>query len=283
MMSQYIEVLSAGYSYHTRPFHSSARDGLKQYLLRLQSEGACSVLLDGRPTEVESGDLLLFKPTDPYELSIGERSLGAAENEETKVSSGDYFIFCRGEWLDEWWKQIAPPQRIKLSRIEYNQWLPHFRNIVTERRKSDTIGQQIADSLLKVLCLQIERFITLYGASHRDGRAFLAVRMRAYVEDHALTSFTISDVAKHVGLSVSRTVHLYKEMFGKSIMQHAMDIRMESALERMTFTPLTLEQIAETSGFGSYSYFHRCFKDKFGISPREYRNAKLSAIGRAGP
>ncbi|WP_199617337.1 AraC family transcriptional regulator [Paenibacillus alkalitolerans] len=272
MKQQDIEVLSAGYSYHTKPFHSSAREGLKQYLFRLQSEGKCKVLINGKLTEIEPGDLQLFKPSDPYELLIEESFRSKDEPKETKASSGDYFIFCRGDWLDRWWGRNHPPQKLKVSL--HNHWLPHFRNIVAERRKGDGIGLQISEHLMKVLCLQIERFIAIYGKTPSDNRSIPAIRMKTFVEEHALSSFTVSDVADHVGLSVSRAVHLYKEMFGKSIMQHAMDIRLEVALERMLYSPLTLEQVAETSGFGSYSYFHRRFKEKYGSSPRDYRSAK---------
>lgn len=268
-----IEVLSAGYSYHTRPFHSSARDGLKQYLFRLQSEGKCRALVDGKMTDIEAGDLLLFKPTDPYELVIREQAADTADT--AKTSSGDYFLFCRGEWLDRWWALKQPPQKMKVSL--HSHWLPQFRSIVAERRNNDEIGFRITGHLMKALCLQIERFLSIYGTSPSEGRSFLAMRMKTFIEEHALSSFTISDVAGHVGLSVSRTVHLYKDIFGKSIMQHAMDVRLEIALERMLYTPLTLEQVSETAGFGSYSYFHRCFKEKFGCSPRDYRNDRLQA------
>jgi AraC family transcriptional regulator of arabinose operon len=33
---------------------------------------------------------------------------------------------------------------------------------------------------------------------------------------------------------------------------------------------MTLEHIAETCGFASYSYFHRVFRSHFGMSPAEY-------------
>jgi AraC family transcriptional regulator of arabinose operon len=33
-----------------------------------------------------------------------------------------------------------------------------------------------------------------------------------------------------------------------------------------------LERIAESAGFGSYTYFHRVFRSKYGISPKQYRD-----------
>ena len=54
------------------------------------------------------------------------------------------------------------------------------------------------------------------------------------------------------------------------MIQYAMDIRLALALERMNYSKLTLNQIAESSGFGSYAYFHRVFRERFGMSPSQY-------------
>ncbi|WP_245247400.1 helix-turn-helix domain-containing protein [Paenibacillus sp. PvP091] len=43
-------------------------------------------------------------------------------------------------------------------------------------------------------------------------------------------------------------------------------------MERMKYTSITLEQIAESCGFGGYSYFHRVFKEHYGVSSGVYRS-----------
>ena len=50
--------------------------------------------------------------------------------------------------------------------------------------------------------------------------------------------FKLEDVAAHVGISVSRAVHLFKEAFGTTIMQYTMDVRLSMAKERIVFSPL---------------------------------------------
>jgi AraC family transcriptional regulator of arabinose operon len=70
---------------------------------------------------------------------------------------------------------------------------------------------------------------------------------------------------------VSRAVHLYKEVFGQSIMQHALEVKLNLARERIIYTDMPLDIIAATSGFANYTYFHRVFRRHFGLSPKEYR------------
>jgi AraC family transcriptional regulator of arabinose operon len=66
-------------------------------------------------------------------------------------------------------------------------------------------------------------------------------------------------------------VHLFKETFDTSIMQYTLDIRLNMARERIIFSPMSLEQAAESSGFANYTYFHRVFRSRFGMSPKEFR------------
>jgi AraC family transcriptional regulator of arabinose operon len=66
-------------------------------------------------------------------------------------------------------------------------------------------------------------------------------------------------------------VHLFKETFGTTIMQYTMDVRLNMAKERIVFSPLSLEDVAETSGFANYTYFHRVFRSRFGQSPKQFR------------
>ncbi|UUZ97522.1 helix-turn-helix transcriptional regulator [Paenibacillus sp. P25] len=75
-------------------------------------------------------------------------------------------------------------------------------------------------------------------------------------------------------MSLSRAVHLFKACYGKTMIQYALEIRLNAALERMKYSSMTLEQIAETCGFASYSYFHRVFRARYGVSPAQYRAAE---------
>ena len=50
-----------------------------------------------------------------------------------------------------------------------------------------------------------------------------------------------------------------------------MEVRLNFAIEQMKYTGSTLEEIAENSGFGTYSYFHRVFRRLKGMSPGKFR------------
>jgi AraC family transcriptional regulator of arabinose operon len=257
-------ILTCGYSYHTQKFSNSYKEGVSTYLFRLQTEGSSYAQVKGRMTLIETGDLLLFKPGDEYDLRIDEHTNSL---QQTLISSGDYYIMCKGDWVDEWWHKSPKPQKIRIAVNE--RLLTLWRQIILEKRRFEEDNKELNDYLLRALCLYIDRAITENISSH--GSSFLATRMKSFIEEHAILPLKIEDVAQHVGISVSRAVHLFKECFNKTIIQYAQEIRLSTSVERMAYSYLTLEQIAETSGFGSYSYFHRVFRDKYGVSPKTYR------------
>ena len=250
-------ILFCGYSFHTNGYHSQHKSGYPSYLFRLQTEGHCEVVVKGRKVNLEKGDLLLIKPGDHYELLVKDGQI-----------SGDYHLVCDGTWLDEWWSRSTKPD---ISRIDLDEkLLALWRHIMIEKRRPASIAKRRTHWLFATS--------TLFNAgtdcqrNGHDHQSPLSVtRMMRYIEEHATSNFKVEEVALHAGLSVSRSVHLFKSSVGKTMMEYALEIRMSAAIERMKYSSMTLEQIADECGFGAYSYFHRVFKKKYGVAPGEYR------------
>lgn len=255
------KILLCSYSYHTQKFHLDRR--LQTYFFRIQTEGCCQVLLNGTMTWVNKGDLLLYKPGDTFEMLVSEY---IDELGQRCISSGDYFVFCLGDWVDQWWNTAHRPQKIRIQIDD--RLISVWRQLILEKRRFLDENTELSDYLLRSICLLIDRAIK--ETESLRGKPFTALRMKQFIEEHASQPFKVGDVANHVGLSVSRAQHLFKECYGKSMIQYAMDIRLALALERMNYSKLTLNQIAESSGFGSYAYFHRVFRERFGMSPSQY-------------
>ncbi|MGN7763748.1 helix-turn-helix domain-containing protein [Paenibacillus sp. 22594] len=257
-------ILSAGFSVHRKPFHMSGGDSVQYYLLRLQTEGRSRTMVDGVLTTVESGDLMLFAPSDPYYLSIDKESYPVGK---PRIESGDYHIFCGGPWIEEWWTRKQRPLVLPMPLSDY--FLGLFRQIVLEQRRLSNPSPEISACYLQILCLEIDRLMSEQPAVSPKG--YLAYRMKQYVEEHAAYPFRLEDVAGHVDISVSRAVHLFKEAFGTTIVKYVNDVRLDMARERITFSPMPLEHVSETCGFANYTYFHRLFRGRFGMSPKQYR------------
>ncbi|MGG1876790.1 AraC family transcriptional regulator [Paenibacillus cisolokensis] len=260
------QVVAADFSFHRKPFEMTLPDGFDSYLMRLQTNGRCRAVIDGELVHIEPGDLLICHPGQPYELKIDDE-LNA--HGELTIESGDYHIFIKGDWVDAWWNAVKRPAKIRMPLEE--RYLSHFRSLVLEQRRITNPYPQIADYTVRILCLEVDRLLSEQPST--TPKTYLAYRMKNYIEENASSMFKLEDVAGHVGISVSRAVHLFKEAFGTTIMQYTMEVRLNMAKERIVFSPLSLEDVAETSGFASYTYFHRVFRSRFGVSPKQYRMA----------
>ncbi|SDS95192.1 AraC family transcriptional regulator, arabinose operon regulatory protein [Paenibacillaceae bacterium GAS479] len=261
--SQGARVILCDYSRHLQPFQQSMRGGLETYLFRLQTEGEATVLLDGRMTSVVPGDLLLFPPGEAYEIAI------EAPGPSSRFgASADYFLMAGGPWLDRWWQEQPRPRRARIA--DDGKILGIWQQLSLESRRLDGGSPAILSALLQALCLLLERAIS-EAPSKGGAAALLAMKLKHFVEAHATTVFTLEKAAVHAGISKTRAVHLFKQETGSSIMQYAQQVRLALALRLMDNSQLTLEQIAEESGFGTYTYLHRVFRERYGISPGSYR------------
>ncbi|CAG7618498.1 AraC family transcriptional regulator [Paenibacillus allorhizosphaerae] len=263
------EVLLCGCTFHTKRFYQSHADpGLSSYLIRLQTEGTCTVIVEGREYKLVPGDLLLLRPGTVYELRIEEEAANTALEETPRIISGDYYMFAQGEWLDAWWNGTEKPWRVK---IEPNDAiLSLWKQIILEKCRIKEDNFELISHLMRALCLYLERIISETSPAYH--KPYMAARMKRYVEAHAIETFTVEEVAKYVGLSVSRAAHLFKESYGKTMIQYAMDIRLTGAVDRMNYTNMTLGQISDSCGFRSYTFFHKAFKEKYGVTPAVFRS-----------
>lgn len=250
------------HSLHTLPFKTTHSEPVLSYILRLQTAGDCVAIHNGKVIDVKAGTFLLVKPGEPFEIVVDN------PNNPEKIHCEEYQLVCEGEWIENWAEEKICQQRFHIEDFEkiVNIWK---MLIVEDRQLSEDNDKSLPNCLLQVICLLIEQSANGHG-THKS-YPFVVRKMMRYIEDHATTSLKVDDVASHVELSVSRSSFLFKSHIGKSMMEYALDVRLNIAIGKMKFTSETLEQIAEDSGFNTYNYFHKVFRKKYNKSPGDYR------------
>lgn len=95
-------------------------------------------------------------------------------------------------------------------------------------------------------------------------------RVLSYIETHyAAGSLTELASLLHYDLySLSREI---KRQTGKTYTQLVQEKRLAQAVFLLKNTDRTVDQIAGAVGYENMGYFHRIFKEAFGVSPRNYR------------
>ena len=82
---------------------------------------------------------------------------------------------------------------------------------------------------------------------------------------------SIPELARRCAVSESALYAAFKKHCDKSILEVRREIVMERAKEQLILTDRTIEELAQALHFSSGAYFRKCFKDFYGISPREMR------------
>lgn len=83
--------------------------------------------------------------------------------------------------------------------------------------------------------------------------------------------FGVEDLASEIGFSKSQLWRKVKAITGKSLNQIIREIRLNEAVRFIKNSNLTASEISYKVGFGSPSYFNKCFHDHFGCTPGEYK------------
>lgn len=81
----------------------------------------------------------------------------------------------------------------------------------------------------------------------------------------------IDYIARELGCSRSVFYRKIKGLTDISPNDFVRNYRLKSAAEKIINDPLSLSEVAEQTGFSSYSYFSKAFKKHFGVTPKEYQ------------
>ena len=88
---------------------------------------------------------------------------------------------------------------------------------------------------------------------------------------HPHSKMNADALAREVGINVAKLQAGFKQVFGKSIYQFHLALRLQIATELLLTTDKPIEQIASKSGFNSADAFTRCFRAKFHCPPSAWR------------
>lgn len=139
----------------------------------------------------------------------------------------------------------------------------------------------------KVLIARIENLLVQYGqrkltfrqnqdinlkllASRETDEAFLK-RMVCFIEDHLQdSSFDLEQLASGMNLSKSTLNRKLKTMTDLTPMDFVRNIRLKYACRLLENGEASITEVAYAVGFSDPHYFTKCFKEAFGVAPKNY-------------
>ena len=105
----------------------------------------------------------------------------------------------------------------------------------------------------------------------------LMERVHDYILEHLEQRLTIQQLSQQFGISGTSLKVSFRKFYGTPIHQYILDHRLAWATQLLCTTELSVLQISATVGYGSASQFGVAFKNKYHVSPSQFRaEAKMS-------
>src|SRR5687768_5065637 len=104
------------------------------------------------------------------------------------------------------------------------------------------------------------------------GDVFLE-KLKKEIDDNLTNDqFSVEELAKNIGMSRSQLHRKLSSVTGQSVSQFIREHRLQLGMTLLKEGNLTAAEVADRIGFGSPTYFNKCFNEYYGFPPGEVKN-----------
>src|SRR5262245_30005521 len=103
--------------------------------------------------------------------------------------------------------------------------------------------------------------------------------LQIWIAEHLGSRLSVEDLAERMAMSVRNFERVFTREVGQTPSQYVLQVRVESARQKLERTEGGLKQVAAAAGFGSVDVMRRAFVRLLGITPRRYRELAYPSSG----
>lgn len=237
---------------------------------------------------------------DEFHLVIITEGEGVFESKETgrkKVSAGDAFLLFPGVWhrykplkktgwTEQWVGFSGELAKSFMNNGFFNPKQPiiekcnrasvlNYFDILFELFKNEPFGYQ---RLASGICMQLiaEAYNIQQSSNNDDYLNSMVSYAKHLMYKKICSSINLEKIAQDFGVSYSKFRVDFKKQTGSSPLQYYLQLKIEKSKEMLLQSTKTQKEIAYALGFESDHYFNRLFKQKMGITPKQFRNQQVS-------
>ena len=178
---------------------------------------------------------------------------------------------------------IQPPREQFLLQI--NQVLSALLAFGMEYGVAETIGKNnklFSSDYMEISSVsEIQEELVRYGEqilqqvyiSKSSSSSVIVRRTKEYIKTHyADAELCLEQIADALDVNLQYMCFLFKKQTDMTIGNYILQTRMEMAGKLFQRTNCNVSEVAQKVGFLDVSYFSKCFKKYFGVSPKQYQN-----------
>lgn len=184
-------------------------------------------------------------------------------------------------WHFQWivfWGSDARRQMKRIGLDETNVYFTFRFADVLERLTDDVLYQAHSDCELHTYMKGIFYLILSYHKKQyvmdirgTDGGWQYAESAMQYMDLHYWENVRVDDIAEVLHISRKYLCEVLERCIGMSTKEYLLSKRVEIAAELLLQTEMTVSEVAREVGYEEYTQFSRLFRQKKGISPRQFR------------
>lgn len=229
------------------------------HVLQYVTHGKGTLELNGKKYPVYKGDMFFLPentnccyygdPIDPYSY---------------------YWVSIKGKYANYLLRKCNITEENPVCHLQDRKIEKLFCNIFQNMRRNN-----LATSL-QVLSYLYELFAILakkYTEENPNELHYLIEKALAYMEGHFQERITITTLCEYLSCDRAHFTKLFKKQLSVSPKEYLLQLRLSHSRTLLKETQKTIEQIATECGM-EHAAFSAIFKQRYGISPNNYRKRK---------
>lgn len=245
-----------------------------EFIAIKKGEGIVSVnLVD---YDVKAGDVVFVFPGQLHSISQKGNSSMEYENIlfKEELLSNKTSDLCYQEFMKPLFSGITPISPVSNENCYFHPAIMTQIENIGKLCSKQPIGYQLAlkGCLFHILFLLTTNIEDTKNTITNKKSLEKIKSILAYINEHYSEPITIEEIASHCLYSKSYFMKFFKETMGMGFIAYLNDYRLEIAAKMLLESSDNVLEIAEQCGFDNLSYFNRCFKRKYGVTPGKYRN-----------
>ena len=144
-------------------------------------------------------------------------------------------------------------------------------NLIWTALNPHPFGRRILENTMNLLFLQLVNSTDMIKDTKADFEKQLLLKSLHYIENNYKTA-SLTELSKQLNQSVFIMSRLIKQYTGKTYNDLIKSRRLSQAVYLLTHTRLDIAGIATDVGYENRSYFYRIFNEKYGMTPKDYRD-----------
>ena len=239
----------------------------ESYVIHIVKKGKGVFTIGGKSYELEAGQAFIIRP--------GEETIYKADDDDPWSYM---WVGFHGYRAEDFIESMGYKKDSPIIKIEQMDTCATCINNMLEYSQITRINEVKRQSALMMLFATIMEDNTS-GQQENDNVEYPSkIYVKAavdFITEKYMNKIKIDDIADFIGISRSHLTGSFKKEMGVSPQEYLINFRLEKAASLLRSSKEQINIIAYQCGYEDSLSFSKAFKQKFGMSPKSFRNLEV--------